>query len=103
MLEEAFEMMKSVYDNRKAKENSTRDDFDVFGELVSRKVRSLNTKYAKAKVEHLINNYCITHNAEVGIYDAATKYVTSPSTLLSGTPSPNSVIIAELSEQYCSP
>lgn len=88
MREEAFNMMKSVYDNRKLNESSTRDDFDVFGELVGRKVRSLTTKHAQIKVQHLINN--ILYNAELGMYNKATRYGSSASTISTPSASPNS-------------
>lgn len=64
--QDAFIMMKSVFD-RGQNEQQRRDEYDIFGELVAHKIRCLNTHFAKATVQHQINN--ILYDAQVGKYD----------------------------------
>lgn len=47
--QEAYLIMKQMYDNR-----VDRDECQIFGELVAKKIRKLNTDYAKEEVQHLI-------------------------------------------------
>lgn len=89
----SYQEHASIYDSRK---NKRKLNERRFGELVVRKVGSLNTKYAKAKVQHLINN--ILYDAEVGVCDEPTHtltYYTSPSASSSGALSLNSITSAE--------
>lgn len=44
-----------------------KDEYEVFGEYIAAKVKSLNTQYAKATVKHMINN--IIYRAELGGFD----------------------------------
>lgn len=65
--QEVFEMMKSVNESRKKREEKPIDDFDVFGDLVARKLRGLRTRYAQCTIQHLINN--LLYDGELGKYD----------------------------------
>lgn len=49
-------------------QSQSRDQFDVFGELVAHKIRNLDNRYAKTTVQHLINN--LLYNAELGKYNS---------------------------------
>lgn len=43
------------------------DDFDVFGDLVARKLRRLSTRYARCTTQNLIHN--LLYEAEIGKFD----------------------------------
>jgi len=45
--QEVFEMMKSINESRKERNEKKNDDFDAFGDIVARKVRGLRTHYAQ--------------------------------------------------------
>lgn len=47
---EVFQMMKSVYQNRK------RDEYDVFGEMVAHSIRDLKSDYLKVITQQQISN-----------------------------------------------
>lgn len=65
--QEVFEMMKSINESRKERNERKNDDFDAFGEIVARKVRGLRTHYAQCTIQHLINN--LLYDGELGKYD----------------------------------
>ncbi|CAH1112627.1 unnamed protein product [Psylliodes chrysocephalus] len=60
-------IMKKFF-NEQRNFNKDKDEFDIFGELISRKIRNLNTHYARATVQNMLNN--ILYEAELGKYDA---------------------------------
>lgn len=65
--QEVFEMMKSINESRKERNEKKNDDFDAFGDIVARKVRGLRTHYAQWTIQHLINN--LLYDGELGKYD----------------------------------
>jgi len=65
--QEVFEMMKSINESRKERNERKNDDFDAFGDIVARKVRGLRTHYAQCTIQHLINN--LLYDGELGKYD----------------------------------
>lgn len=60
--------MKSINESRKKRNEKQIDDFDVFGDIVARKLRGLRTHYAQCTVQHLINN--LLYDGELGKYDS---------------------------------
>lgn len=46
-------IMKKFF-NEQRNFNKDKDEFDIFGELISRKIRNLNTHYARATVQVFI-------------------------------------------------
>lgn len=64
---EVYGMLQEVYKKNQQGTSVQPDDFDIFGELVARKVRKLRTPYAQATVQHLIND--LLYKAEIGEYD----------------------------------
>ncbi|KAL4131019.1 hypothetical protein QTP88_008379 [Uroleucon formosanum] len=62
--QEVFEMMKSINESRKERNERKNDDFDAFGGIVARKVRGLRTHYAQCTIQHLINN--LLYDGELG-------------------------------------
>lgn len=65
--EEVFSMIKSIDKDRQERRQAQPDDFDIFGEIVARKVRSLPTRYAHITLQHLINN--LLYEGELGRYN----------------------------------
>jgi len=65
--QDVFEMMKSIQKNRMEREEKNLDEFDVFGDLVSRKLRVLRTRYAQCTVQNLMSN--LLYEGEMGKYD----------------------------------
>lgn len=65
--EEAYNLMKELRDNKRQ-----RDNFDVFGEHVACKIRSLNSPFAQNTVEHIISNTLF--EASMGKYDNPGQY-----------------------------
>jgi len=66
--QEIFEMIKSINESSRKESNEKKiDDFDAFGDIVARKLRSLRTHYAQCTIEHLINN--LLYDGELGKYD----------------------------------
>lgn len=68
--EEVYGMIQDVYKKNQQGASVQTDDFDIFGELVARKLRKLRTPYAQATVQHVISN--ILYEAEIGQYDIPT-------------------------------
>lgn len=66
-MRELYKSMKSVDNSHQERENKIVDDFDVFGDIVARKLRRFRTRCAQITVQHLINN--ILYEAEMGRYD----------------------------------
>lgn len=64
--EEIYSMIKSVHHDRQERKTQP-DDFDIFGEIVARKLRNLPTRYAQITIEHQINN--LLYEAELGKYN----------------------------------
>lgn len=48
-----------------------KDEYEVFGEYIAAKVKSLSTQYARATVKHMINN--VIYRAELGAFDNPSK------------------------------
>lgn len=65
--QEVFEMMKSINESRKERNERKNDDFEAFGDIVARKVRGLRTHYAQCTIQHLINN--LLYDGELGKHD----------------------------------
>lgn len=66
-IEELFGIIKSIQNDRGERAQIKADDFDVFGDLVARKLRGLSTRYAQCTVQNLIHN--LLYEAEIGKYD----------------------------------
>lgn len=60
-------MLKSINESRKERNEKNNDDFDAFGDIVTRKLRSLRTHYAQCTIQHLINN--LLYDSELEKYD----------------------------------
>lgn len=60
-------MIKSVHQDRQERRCTQPDDFDIFGEIVARKLRNLPTRYAQITLQHQINN--LLYEAELGKYN----------------------------------
>ncbi|KAG5868836.1 hypothetical protein JTB14_033275 [Gonioctena quinquepunctata] len=61
--DEAYNIMTTMYNERK-----TRDDYDIYGEYVGRKIKRLRTEHAQVTVQQLINY--ILCRADMGEFDA---------------------------------
>jgi len=60
--------MKSIQKSRMEREEKNLDEVDVmFGDLVSRKLRVLRTRYAQCAVQNLMSN--LLYEGEMGKYD----------------------------------
>jgi hypothetical protein len=59
--------MKSIQKSRMEREQKNLDEFDVFGDLVARKLRVFRTRYAQCTVQNLISN--LLYEGEMGKYD----------------------------------
>lgn len=65
--QEIFKMVKSINESLKERNEKNNDDFDAFGDIVARKLRSLRTHYAQCTIQHSINN--LLYDGELGKYD----------------------------------
>lgn len=65
--EEIYSMIKSVHQDRQERRWAQPDDFDVFGEIVARKLCNLPTRYAQITLQHQIN--ILLYEAELGKYN----------------------------------
>lgn len=70
-IQDIYKTIKSFENNSRHRDKNNPDDFDVFGDLVARKLRNLNTRYAQCTLQHLINN--LLYEGELGNYDEPTK------------------------------
>lgn len=62
VITEACNILQSVNASRK-----TKDQYDIFGEYVASKIRNLKSDYAKATMQHEINN--LLYFGDLGRYD----------------------------------
>lgn len=65
--QEVLEIMKCIQKSRMEREEKNLDEFDVFGDLVARKLRVLRTRYAQCTVQNLMTN--LLYEGEMGKYD----------------------------------
>lgn len=69
--EEVYNIVTSLQKDRLERSHNKPDKFDIIGELVAQKLRSLPTPYAQSTVEHLIHN--LLYDAEMGQYNEPKK------------------------------
>lgn len=69
--QEVYNIVTSLQKDRLERSHNKPDKFDIIGELVAQKLRSLPTPYAQCTVEHLIHN--LLYDAEMGQYNEPRK------------------------------